>query len=196
MVIGIPKETKNNECRISLVPDAVATLAGAGHKVCVERGAGSGDGFLYTAYEKAGADIIDGVYDCTMIVRVKEPPLDTIKEKQTIMAYLHIEKGQNPELLNKLTEKKVLSYAYEEIKNEKGYPLVKVILKYDGEGNSVISGLRRLSKPGRRLYEKASSLPKVLGGYGIVLVSTSKGIMTDRKCREENLGGEILCEIW
>ena len=85
---------------------------------------------------------------------------------------------------------------FSEIKNEKGYPLVKVILKYDGEGNSVISGLRRLSKPGRRLYEKASSLPKVLGGYGIVLVSTSKGTMTDRKCREENLGGEILCEIW
>ncbi|RMF97648.1 MAG: 30S ribosomal protein S8 [Candidatus Schekmanbacteria bacterium] len=85
---------------------------------------------------------------------------------------------------------------YSEEKDERGHPCIKVVLKYDSEGNSVISGLKRLSKPGRRLYEKAASLPKSLGGYGIVLVSTSKGIMTDKKCREENLGGEILCEIW
>lgn len=85
---------------------------------------------------------------------------------------------------------------FSEINNEKRHSLIKVVLKYDKDGNSIISGLRRVSKPGRRLYKKASSLPKVLGGYGIILVSTSKGIMTGRKSREENIGGEILCEIW
>ncbi len=85
---------------------------------------------------------------------------------------------------------------FSEGKDKNDHPVIKVKLKYDSEGNSVITGLRRLSKPGRRSYEKSSTLPKVLGGYGVILVSTSKGIMTDRKCREENLGGEILCEIW
>ena len=101
MEIGIPKETKNNEFRVALIPNDVAKLVKAGPMVYVERSAGAGPNFFDPEYEKAGANIQDNVYDCKMVVRVKEPPLDTIKEEQAIMAYLHIEKGQNLELLNK-----------------------------------------------------------------------------------------------
>ena len=144
MEIGIPRETKNNEFRVALIPDDVAKLVKTGPKVYVERSAGAGSSFLDREYEKAGANIGDNVYDCKMIVRVKEPPLDTIKEKQTMMAYLHIEKGQNPEVLNKLKEKRVLSYAYEEIKDERGERLVN--LGFEAGIVGVVEGFRILGK--------------------------------------------------
>jgi small subunit ribosomal protein S8 len=74
--------------------------------------------------------------------------------------------------------------------------VVTVFLKY-GEGNqSSISGIKRVSKPGCRIYCKADSVPKVLGGLGIVMVSTSKGILTGKSCRELGVGGEVLCQVW
>ena len=70
-------------------------------------------------------------------------------------------------------------------------------LKYsEGKKERVITGLKRISKPGLRVYAKHSELPKVLNGLGIAIVSTSKGIMTDRDARKENLGGEVLAYIW
>lgn len=142
MEIGIPKETKNNEFRAALIPGDVVKLVRAGHKVYLERGAGAGSNFSDTEYEKAGAKICDTVYGCKIIVRVKEPPLGTIKEKQIIMAYLHIEKGQNPELLNKLKEKRVLSYAYEEIKDKKGERVVN--LGFEAGIVGIVEGFRIL----------------------------------------------------
>ena len=144
MKIGIPKETKNNELRVALVPDDVARLVKAGHKVYLERGAGAGTGFFDREYKKAGASISDDIYGCKMVVRVKDPPLDTIEENQTIMAYLHIEKGQNSELLNKLKGKGVLSYAYEEIKNGKGERLVN--LGFEAGIVGIVEGFRILGK--------------------------------------------------
>jgi small subunit ribosomal protein S8 len=74
--------------------------------------------------------------------------------------------------------------------------IIKVNLKY-GEGKtSAINGLRRVSKPGLRIYSNAEELPKVLKGLGIAIVSTSRGIMTDRQARKENVGGEVLAFIW
>jgi small subunit ribosomal protein S8 len=74
--------------------------------------------------------------------------------------------------------------------------VIKLNLKY-GEGKSpVINGLRRVSKPGLRIYSNAENLPKVMKGLGIAIVSTSKGIMTDRQARKENVGGEVLAFIW
>ncbi|MFA4926772.1 MAG: 30S ribosomal protein S8 [Candidatus Aminicenantales bacterium] len=74
--------------------------------------------------------------------------------------------------------------------------VLNITLKYTDDNQSVISGLRRVSKPGCRIYCSQSSVPKVLDGLGIVIVSTSKGVMTGQKCEESGLGGEVLCEIW
>lgn len=69
-------------------------------------------------------------------------------------------------------------------------------MKYGEKGERVITGLKRISKPGLRVYAKSEELPKVLNGLGIAIVSTSKGIMTDKKARNQNLGGEVLAFVW
>ncbi len=69
-------------------------------------------------------------------------------------------------------------------------------LKYTDKKESVISGLKRISKPGLRVYAKNDEVPKVLNGLGIAIISTSKGIMTDKQARKENIGGEVLAYIW
>ena len=74
---------------------------------------------------------------------------------------------------------------------------IKVTLKYvNGKSIPVIAGLKRISKLGLRVYARCEELPKVLGGLGVAIISTSKGLMTDRAARQENLGGEVLCYIW
>jgi small subunit ribosomal protein S8 len=73
--------------------------------------------------------------------------------------------------------------------------ILRIILKYTPEGDSVIHSIDRVSKPGRRVYTGTDSLPRVMGGLGISIVSTSKGIMSDRKCRTENVGGELICTV-
>ena len=71
-----------------------------------------------------------------------------------------------------------------------------VTLKYTDSHKSVISGLQRVSKPGLRTYSGADNMPKVLGGYGIAIVSTNKGILTDKQAKAQNVGGEVLCYVW
>jgi len=73
--------------------------------------------------------------------------------------------------------------------------ILRLMLKYDPDGNSVIGEIARTSKPGRRIYMGVDELPHVLGGYGIAVVSTSKGVMSDKGCRQSNVGGEILCTV-
>ena len=73
--------------------------------------------------------------------------------------------------------------------------IVRVQLKYDVDGTAIIRQIDRVSKPGKRVYSTVDKLPRVLNGMGIVVVSTSKGIMSDRKCRREKVGGEILCTV-
>jgi small subunit ribosomal protein S8 len=79
---------------------------------------------------------------------------------------------------------------------EKGRPLLRVGLKYDADGEPIVNGLERVSRPGRRVYAPAKGIPEVLGGLGISIVSTSRGILTGRQAREARLGGEILCNVW
>jgi small subunit ribosomal protein S8 len=79
---------------------------------------------------------------------------------------------------------------------EKGRPVLRVGLKYDHEGEPIVSGLERVSRPGRRIYAKADAIPSVLGGLGVSIVSTSQGIVTDKTAREKRLGGEVLCNVW
>ena len=85
--------------------------------------------------------------------------------------------------------------AYEEIQNE-NQGIIRISLKYTEKGKKVIAGLRRISKPGLRVYASKEELPKVLNGLGIALISTSKGIMTDKKARELGVGGEVLAYVW
>ncbi len=74
--------------------------------------------------------------------------------------------------------------------------IIRVTLKYDENRQPVISGLRRVSKPGLRIYSSCEDLPKVMKGLGVAIISTSKGVITDKKARELNVGGEVLAFIW
>ena len=85
--------------------------------------------------------------------------------------------------------------AYEEI-NDNTQGVIRITLKYDENGARVIDGLKRISKPGLRVYASKEELPQVLNGLGIALISTSKGIKTDKEARQEGLGGEVLAYIW
>jgi len=76
-----------------------------------------------------------------------------------------------------------------------GFKELKVTLKYNN-GKSVITGLQRISKPGLRVYSKAKNMPRVFDGMGIAVISTSKGLMTEKQARANKLGGEVLCYVW
>ncbi|NLM42243.1 MAG: 30S ribosomal protein S8 [Firmicutes bacterium] len=74
--------------------------------------------------------------------------------------------------------------------------IIRVYLKYDPVQGSVIRGLKRISKPGARVYASKEEVPRVLGGLGVAILSTSKGIVTDRVARKEGIGGEVICYVW
>ena len=74
--------------------------------------------------------------------------------------------------------------------------IIRIVLKYGENKTSVIAGLRRVSKPGLRIYTNCEDMPKVMKGLGIAIVSTSKGVMTDKQARKENVGGEVLAFVW
>ncbi|MDZ4840232.1 MAG: 30S ribosomal protein S8 [Bacteroidota bacterium] len=111
--------------------------------------------------------------------RVVEIPASNVKKAITQILY---QKGY------------ILSYKFEETENHQGN--IKIALKYDQEsGKPAIRDLTRISKPGLRQYKDAESLPRVINGLGIAVISTSKGIMTDKEARVANIGGEILCYV-
>ncbi|MEE3468091.1 MAG: 30S ribosomal protein S8 [Eubacterium sp.] len=86
---------------------------------------------------------------------------------------------------------------YEVVKDEKGFSTIHVTMKYGKDKNEkIISGLKRISKPGLRVYANTDELPKVLGGLGIAIISTNKGVLTDKEARKENVGGEVLAFVW
>src|SRR6266508_4699950 len=101
-----------------------------------------------------------------------------------------------------------LKWRLAEILKEEGYitdaqvmdaghhKVIRIHLKYDAGDTSIVQSLKRISKPGRRVYVTADKLPRVLNGLGIAIISTSRGVMSDRECRRQNIGGEILCEVW
>ena len=73
---------------------------------------------------------------------------------------------------------------------------LEITMKYTPERERTISGIKRVSKPGLRIYARADKIPRVLGGLGVAVVSTSKGLMTDREARQKRMGGEVLCYVW
>lgn len=74
--------------------------------------------------------------------------------------------------------------------------LLRVYLKYADDGAPAILGIKRISKPGLRIYKKSDEIPKVYGGLGLAVISTSKGLMTDEEAREKRIGGEVICHVW
>lgn len=95
----------------------------------------------------------------------------------------------------KLLEREGYIQKVEKVKHE-NFTHLRIELKYDAEHNIAIEHVKRLSKPGRRFYAKAEDLPHVLNNYGIAIVSTSQGIMTNKEARKRKLGGEVICEIY
>ncbi|MEW6740681.1 30S ribosomal protein S8 [Dissulfurispira sp.] len=85
--------------------------------------------------------------------------------------------------------------SYKIIKDKK-QGILRVTLKYTSENEPVVSGLKRISKPGRRVYVGKSDVPRVMGGVGIAIITTPKGILSDKGCRNEGVGGEVLCYVW
>ena len=85
--------------------------------------------------------------------------------------------------------------SYEEIKDD-AQGIIRITLKYDEKGTRVIDGLKRISKPGLKVYAGKEELPKVLNGLGIAIISTSKGLMTDKEARNAGIGGEVLAYVW
>lgn len=79
---------------------------------------------------------------------------------------------------------------------EGGFPVVRVFLKYADDKTRAIAGIRRISKPGLRVYAKKTELPRVFGGLGIAIISTPRGVMTDRQARKEQIGGEVVAYVW
>lgn len=112
--------------------------------------------------------------------RLVEIPASTTKKKITEILYEH---GY------------ILKYKFDESEDKQG--VIKIALKYDaGTRQPVIKNLRRVSTPGLRQYRGSAELPRVLNGLGIAIVSTSKGLMTDKEARTKGIGGEILCEVF
>ena len=87
----------------------------------------------------------------------------------------------------------ILEYAQENKEKENN---IIVTLKYDENGDSIISGLKRISKPGLRIYAPSDKLPKVINGLGTAIISTNKGVLTDKQARNLKVGGEVLCYVW
>ena len=123
-----------------------------------------------------------------MLTRIRNANQVSHKEVEMPASNLKVELAK---LLK--SEGYISDYSVKEVGKSK---VLNVALKYDTENNPVITNLQRVSKPGLRTYSKAKNLPQVLGGMGIAVVSTSKGLLTDRRARKENVGGEVVCYIW
>ena len=128
---------------------------------------------------------------------------DTIADMLTRIRNILMVKGEKVEIpaskekeaIADILVKEGYIKGYEVVDNGK-YKTIVVTLKYGPNGEKVIQGLKRISKPGLRVYVEAKKMPKVINGLGIAIVSTNKGIITDKKARELGVGGEVLCYVW
>ncbi len=132
--------------------------------------------------------VTDGVADA--LIRIKNGYLS--QKEEVILPYSKLVLA-----ISKLLEKEGYIGAVKEINDEKkpSFKLIKISLKYEGK-KAAVSDVRRISKPGLRVYKGSRKLPWVLNGIGIAIISTPKGVMTDRQARKEKLGGEIMAYVW
>jgi small subunit ribosomal protein S8 len=130
---------------------------------------------------------------------------DTIADMLTRIRNANLSKAESTSLPTSKTNEAIAKILKEEgfiadfaVKAEEGkpYKTLVITMKYDSRHNRVISGIKRISKPGLRVTVGADKLPKVLNGLGIAIISTSKGVMTDKEARKQNVGGEVIAYVW
>ena len=126
--------------------------------------------------------------DAEIVYRIQKEYRNVISELRNKYRVSYLD------LLDVLKQEGYIS-GYKTISDSQNKGILTVDLKYDN-GSPVIKEIKRISKPGRRIYAKASSIPKIQNGLGLAIVSTSKGIMTDNDARNQNIGGEIICRVF
>ena len=124
-----------------------------------------------------------------MLTRIRNANKARFKSVNVYMSQMNVN-------IAKVLKKAGYINSYDNVKDEKGQQMLKIVLKYPDTKRAVITDIKRISKPGRRVYVASDSIPKVLNGYGIAVLSTSSGVITDEEARELNVGGEILCNVW
>lgn len=124
-----------------------------------------------------------------MLTRIRNANMVRIKKVDVLLSKVNLG------IAKVLSESGYIS-GYDVKKDSEGKEVLRIYLKYSDSNERVITEIKRVSKPGRRVYKKSKKIPKVLNGYGIAILSTSKGIMSDKKARELNVGGEIFCSVW
>lgn len=123
-----------------------------------------------------------------MLIRIKNAY--AVNKEAVEIPFSHIKR----EIAKILTENDFVK-DYRKV-DRKGKKFVRVYLKYDDEGTPALREAKKVSKPGQRIYKKADDIPYVKNGYGIGIISTSSGVLTDKEARRKNVGGEFLCKIW
>jgi Ribosomal protein S8 len=124
-----------------------------------------------------------------MLTRIRNANKARFKSVNVYMSQMNVN-------IAKVLKKAGYINSYDNVKDEKGQQLLKIMLKYPDTKRAVITDIKRVSKPGRRVYVASDSIPKVLNGFGVSILSTSHGVITDQEARELNVGGEILCKVW
>lgn len=110
--------------------------------------------------------------------------------------YVDVMLSRTNQSICKVLKKSGYISGYDVKKNSAGHEVLRVYLKYPDMKRTVIRDIQRISKPGRRVYVGSGNIPKVLSGYGIAVISTSRGVLTDKEARTLNVGGELLCSVW
>ncbi|MBI4844654.1 MAG: 30S ribosomal protein S8 [Nitrospirae bacterium] len=123
-----------------------------------------------------------------MLTRIRNGNLARLEKVDLPSSKLKLE-------ITKILKEKGFIRGYKVLKDNK-QGIIRISLKYFKGDERAITGLKRVSKPGRRVYADSLSIPKVMGGAGLAIISTSKGVFSDDMCRKENVGGEVLCQIW
>jgi len=123
-----------------------------------------------------------------MLTRIRNANMAKLEKVDVPASKLKIE-------LTKILKEKGFIKSFKVVRDRK-QGIIRISLKYFEGQEKVITGMKRISKPGRRIYVDKTEIPRVMGGYGIAILTTSKGIKTDDICRREGLGGEVLCSIW
>ena len=124
-----------------------------------------------------------------MLTRIRNANKARFKTVRIHMSQMNIN-------IAKVLKKSGYINTYDKVMNDKGQQMLEIILKYPDSKRTVITNIKRVSKPGRRVYVASDSIPKVLNGFGISILSTSSGVITDAEARELNVGGEVLCNVW
>ena len=124
-----------------------------------------------------------------MLTRIRNANKARFKSVNVYMSQMNVN-------IAKVLKKAGYINSHDNVKDEKGQQMLKITLKYPDTKRAVITDIKRISKPGRRVYVASDSIPKVLNGFGISILSTSSGVITDEEARELNVGGEILCNVW